>query len=141
MLETTVPKTAFLYWHEFGIVEAGNVSPGIAQDVTLVNLTVDLEGDFTDRKFTLTLTDESNPQRVFTSMQNDVNVSGRNVGVLSFDFEKFHITETDSYTIKLEIDDYTNAKFGVFMDWNPETNIDLSTQKIAPPRVHFYGTR
>jgi len=140
MLKTSIPQYNFIYFAENRIANGGVISPDKARDVYQVNLFVDLRGDFAGKVFTLKLTDNADPLRVYTSKNNSVDsLNGNYVGYLSFLFDAFHTKDLDEFIIELCINDQTGVQYGLIADWEPETNVSTLATRIKSPRVEFYG--
>jgi len=133
--KTSLPQDILLYKPVGGSLNLGKITSGKAQDVFQVNILVYLVGNFTNKKFTLTLTEG---ERVYTSSNSTIEAIGRNVGYISFSFSKFHSKVADVYGGILSIDDPTGVEFWGIGDSTPTTNLDQS-QKYQSTRVEFYG--
>lgn len=140
MLKTSIPQYNFIYFAENCIANGGIVKPDKARDVIQVNVMVDLRGDFAGKVFTLNLTDNSDPTRVYTSTNNSMgDLNGNYVSYMSFLFDSFHTKDLDEFIIELCINDQTGVEYGLIADWEPETNISTLTTRINSPRIEFYG--
>ena len=142
-MSLSIPRDCYVWFGEDCVSDGGSIIPNLAVDVKYINLAVDLRGVISDKVFSLELTDDNNGARVFTADQQ-VNVPDSNyVGYMTFEFDKFHVKSTDSYTIKLCVDDDTGLSFGMIADWQDENgnyaNTHVKTQDVPGPRVLMYG--
>jgi len=133
-----IPKDCWLWQGEDCIADAGSIIPGVEMDVTTVQVALDLRGNFIGKILTLRLIDDNDPSRVFESTKK-MDVSGFLVGFSSFEFEKFHTKDTDSYQIQLCINDDTDLTFALIADWEPYVSQHSNDQTIPGPRLQMYG--
>lgn len=135
-LKSSMPQDLWLWGKGQDDLILGAISSDKAQDVFQVNVAMYLVGDFTNKKFTLTLTEGS---RVYTSVNSSLTAVGRNLGYVSFAFEKFHSKIADIYEAVISIDDPAGIEFYGVGDWLPKTNTQVEAQQPPSVRVEFYG--
>ena len=143
MSSVTIPRDCYVWFGEDCIADGGNIIPHTDMDVKYINLAVDLRGSISGKTFTLEMIDVTEPTRILSSTQTLDVKDGNYVGYMTFEFEKFHVQATDTYQVRLCVNDDTGLTFGMIADWQDENgnyaNTHTKTQQIPGPRVLMYG--
>jgi len=121
MASKYIPQDCWIYYAgDDGEVSNENfyASSSVDIDVKQINLAVELSGEFTNRNLKLTLTDSSDPSRVFTSYNRAFQdyTPGTYVGFLSFYFDNFHMLSTENYIYKVEVNEASASAGNLLTD-------------------------